>query len=107
MFVPFANTDSAVPQPIPEVSAPLFSLGSVVACQLSAVIPEVFIVAFSIVYQKKYIYLYIVKATTEYTMAGEVRQPIDIPSLERYLNQNVPEIKTPLDVKQASLASTT
>ncbi|ODM24109.1 hypothetical protein SI65_01699 [Aspergillus cristatus] len=30
-------------------------------------------------------------------MAGEVRQPIDIPSLERYLNQNVPEIKTPLD----------
>jgi len=40
-------------------------------------------------------------------MAGEVRQPIDIPSLERYLNQNVPEIKTPLDVKQASLAPTT
>lgn len=33
-------------------------------------------------------------------MAGAVRQPIDIPSLERYLNQNVPEIKTPLDVKQ-------
>lgn len=36
-------------------------------------------------------------------MAGDVRQPIDIPSLERYLNQNVPEIKTPLEVKQASL----
>ncbi|KAB8217350.1 kinase-like domain-containing protein [Aspergillus novoparasiticus] len=35
-------------------------------------------------------------------MAGAVRQPIDIPSLERYLNQNVPEIQTPLDVKQFS-----
>jgi hypothetical protein len=37
-------------------------------------------------------------------MAGEVRQPIDIPSLERYIDQHVSEIKTPLDVKQASLA---
>ncbi|KAJ5807884.1 hypothetical protein N7474_009153 [Penicillium riverlandense] len=33
-------------------------------------------------------------------MAGAVRQPIDIPSLERFIDQNVPEIKTPLDVKQ-------
>ncbi|KAJ5170889.1 Aminoglycoside phosphotransferase [Penicillium coprophilum] len=33
-------------------------------------------------------------------MAGEVRQPIDIPALERYIDQNVPEVKTPLDVKQ-------
>lgn len=33
-------------------------------------------------------------------MAGAVRQPIDVPSLERYLNLNVPDIKTPLDVKQ-------
>ncbi|RAH50800.1 phosphotransferase family protein [Aspergillus brunneoviolaceus CBS 621.78] len=33
-------------------------------------------------------------------MAGAVRQPIDVPSLERYLDQNVPEIKTPVDVKQ-------
>lgn len=33
-------------------------------------------------------------------MAGAVRQPIDIPSLERYLDQNVPIIKTPIDVKQ-------
>ncbi|KAJ5824645.1 Aminoglycoside phosphotransferase [Penicillium robsamsonii] len=33
-------------------------------------------------------------------MAGEVRQPIDIPSLERYIDQNVPEVQTPLDVKQ-------
>lgn len=35
-------------------------------------------------------------------MAGAVRQPIDIPSLERYLNQNVPDIKTPVEVKQVS-----
>jgi hypothetical protein len=35
-------------------------------------------------------------------MAGAVRQPIDIPSLERYLDQNVPIIKTPIDVKQVS-----
>ncbi|PYI00969.1 phosphotransferase enzyme family domain protein [Aspergillus sclerotiicarbonarius CBS 121057] len=33
-------------------------------------------------------------------MAGAVRQPIDVPSLERYLDHNVPAIKTPLDVKQ-------
>ncbi|OQE19009.1 hypothetical protein PENSTE_c016G02391 [Penicillium steckii] len=33
-------------------------------------------------------------------MAGAVRQPIDIPSLERYIDQNVPALKTPLDVKQ-------
>jgi len=33
-------------------------------------------------------------------MAGQVRQPIDIASLERYVAENVPEIKVPLDVKQ-------
>ncbi|GAB7364444.1 hypothetical protein MBLNU230_g4985t1 [Neophaeotheca triangularis] len=33
-------------------------------------------------------------------MAGQIRQPIDIASFERYLNQNVPEIKTPLEIKQ-------
>ncbi|KAH8700642.1 phosphotransferase enzyme family domain protein [Talaromyces proteolyticus] len=33
-------------------------------------------------------------------MAGPMRQPIDITSLERYLEQNLPLIKTPLDVKQ-------
>ncbi|KAI1175272.1 kinase-like domain-containing protein [Nemania sp. FL0916] len=33
-------------------------------------------------------------------MAGRVRHPIDISSLERYLNQHVPQIKTPLEVKQ-------
>lgn len=35
-------------------------------------------------------------------MAGKIRQPIDIKSLENYLNTNVPEIKTPLDIKQVS-----
>ncbi|KAL4916962.1 kinase-like domain-containing protein [Aspergillus aurantiobrunneus] len=33
-------------------------------------------------------------------MAGAVRQPIDVPALERYIDQNVPIIKTPLEVKQ-------
>jgi hypothetical protein len=33
-------------------------------------------------------------------MAGNVRQPIDIASLERYVAANVPEIQVPLDVKQ-------
>ncbi|KAL4941546.1 hypothetical protein BDV06DRAFT_236011 [Aspergillus oleicola] len=33
-------------------------------------------------------------------MAGTVRQPIDIPSLEKYIHDHVPEIKIPLDVKQ-------
>jgi hypothetical protein len=33
-------------------------------------------------------------------MAGQVRQLIDIASLERYVAANVPEIQVPLDVKQ-------
>lgn len=33
-------------------------------------------------------------------MAGQVRQPIDVASLERYVAANVPEIEVPLDVKQ-------
>ncbi|KAL9098246.1 MAG: hypothetical protein Q9163_006064 [Psora crenata] len=33
-------------------------------------------------------------------MAGAVRQPIDVGTLSRYLEQNVPEIKLPVDVKQ-------
>ncbi|CAO2656740.1 Nn.00g055430.m01.CDS01 [Neocucurbitaria sp. VM-36] len=33
-------------------------------------------------------------------MAGQVRQPIDVASLERYISANVPEIVVPLDVKQ-------
>jgi aminoglycoside phosphotransferase (APT) family kinase protein len=33
-------------------------------------------------------------------MAGAVRQPIDLQSLERYVSQNVPEIKVPIDIKQ-------
>lgn len=33
-------------------------------------------------------------------MAGAIRQPIDLASLERYIASNVPEIKVPLDIKQ-------
>ncbi|KAI1107006.1 phosphotransferase enzyme family protein [Jackrogersella minutella] len=33
-------------------------------------------------------------------MAGKVRHPIDTAALERYISENVPEIKVPLDVKQ-------
>ncbi|KAL4739181.1 kinase-like domain-containing protein [Aspergillus similis] len=33
-------------------------------------------------------------------MAGAIRQQIDIPALERYIDQHVPVIKTPLEVKQ-------
>ncbi|KAK6074959.1 phosphotransferase enzyme family protein [Seiridium cupressi] len=33
-------------------------------------------------------------------MAGRVRQPIDVAALEKYINHAVPEIKTPLEVKQ-------
>ncbi|OTB00050.1 hypothetical protein M426DRAFT_26945 [Hypoxylon sp. CI-4A] len=33
-------------------------------------------------------------------MAGPVRHPIDTAALERYISENVPEIKVPLDVKQ-------
>jgi len=39
-------------------------------------------------------------------MAGAVRQPIDINSLERYIDSNVPEIKTPLDIKQVGVYMT-
>ena len=33
-------------------------------------------------------------------MAGEIRQPIDIKALEKFIDANVPELKTPLEVKQ-------
>lgn len=33
-------------------------------------------------------------------MAGQVRQPIDVASLERYISSHVPEIPVPIDVKQ-------
>ena len=38
-------------------------------------------------------------------MAGPVRQPIDIPSLERYVERSVPELKTSISVKQVSSAA--
>ncbi|KAI0178438.1 kinase-like domain-containing protein [Pestalotiopsis sp. NC0098] len=33
-------------------------------------------------------------------MAGRVRQPIDVAALEKYIQRHVPEIQTPLEVKQ-------
>jgi aminoglycoside phosphotransferase (APT) family kinase protein len=33
-------------------------------------------------------------------MAGAIRQPIDIAALSRYCEATVPQIKTPIDVKQ-------
>ena len=33
-------------------------------------------------------------------MAGEIRQPIDVAALHMYIEKNVPEIETPLEVKQ-------
>lgn len=39
-------------------------------------------------------------------MAGAVRQPIDLASLERYIENNVPEIKTPIDIKQVGFSPT-
>jgi hypothetical protein len=38
-------------------------------------------------------------------MAGAVRQPIDLQSLELYISHNVPEIKVPVDIKQVVLCS--
>jgi hypothetical protein len=43
----------------------------------------------------------VVKIRLSFTvMAGEVRQPIDLKSLERYIDKNVPLIKIPLGLKQ-------
>ena len=36
-------------------------------------------------------------------MAGEVRQPIDQASFERYIDAQVPSIRTPLTIKQVKL----
>lgn len=33
-------------------------------------------------------------------MAGEIRQPIDLAALERYIDSHVKEIKVPIAVKQ-------
>lgn len=38
-------------------------------------------------------------------MAGRVRQPIDVAALERYISKSVPEIKTPIDLKQVRPAT--
>ena len=36
-------------------------------------------------------------------MAGVVRQPLDVISLERYLDEQVEYIKTPISIKQVGL----
>lgn len=33
-------------------------------------------------------------------MAGPIRQPIDLEKLSKYIEDNVKDIKTPIDVKQ-------
>lgn len=33
-------------------------------------------------------------------MAGRVRQPIDEKAFEKYLSENVPAVKTPIELKQ-------
>jgi aminoglycoside phosphotransferase (APT) family kinase protein len=38
--------------------------------------------------------------STTAIMAGPIRQPIDVKSLERYISSNVPDITVPIDVKQ-------
>lgn len=38
-------------------------------------------------------------------MAGPIRQHIDVKSLEKYIGNNVSEIKVPIDVKQVHLDS--
>lgn len=41
---------------------------------------------------------------TATTMAGPIRQPINLDNLSKYIDQNAPEIKTPIDVKQVRSA---
>ena len=38
-------------------------------------------------------------------MAGPIRQQINLENLEKYVKENVPEIKVPLDVKQVSIST--
>lgn len=33
-------------------------------------------------------------------MAGRVRQPIDLDAFQKYLESNVPQIKTPIQLRQ-------
>lgn len=35
-------------------------------------------------------------------MAGRIRQPVDERALEKFISDNVPDIKTPIDLKQVS-----
>lgn len=38
-------------------------------------------------------------------MAGTLRQPIDVPSLERFIASHVPEIQGPITLKQVGLVN--
>ena len=38
-------------------------------------------------------------------MAGRVRQPIDERAFEKYLSENVPAVKTPVELKQVRVIS--
>jgi dissimilatory sulfite reductase (desulfoviridin) alpha/beta subunit len=38
-------------------------------------------------------------------MAGRIRQPVDEAALEKFISENVPDIKTPIDLKQVSSCS--
>lgn len=35
-------------------------------------------------------------------MAGRIRQPVDEKAFEKFISENVPDIKTPIDLKQVS-----
>jgi hypothetical protein len=37
-------------------------------------------------------------------MAGKIRQPIDVDKFTKFIEENVPEIKTPIDIKQVYLS---
>lgn len=44
--------------------------------------------------------LSVLASRTSFAMAGPIRHPIDQAKLEAYLSEAVPEIKTPLEIKQ-------
>lgn len=37
-------------------------------------------------------------------MAGRIRQPIDLEAFSKFVSENVPEIETPIDLKQVRSA---
>jgi hypothetical protein len=49
----------------------------------------------------------VARDATDVTMAGRVRQPIDEKAFEKYLIDNVPAVKTPVELKQVRRPSST